>query len=86
VGRLGNKELRPGIGATGQCRTRESTQADLHDQFLDGSECTDKAGELKQIGTSWARESFIRGGKWAEIGNEQVTSVVDACADALYKL
>lgn len=42
--------------------------------------------ELKNIGTSWARQTFIRDGKWAEIGKEQNTPVVDACAHALYKL
>jgi hypothetical protein len=54
--------------------------------FQTAANAPTKLGELKKIGTSWARESFIREGKWAEIGKEQVTSVVDACADALYKL
>ena len=53
--------------------------------FQTAANAPTKLGELKKIGT-WARESFIREGKWAEIDKEQVTSVVDACADALYKL
>ena len=54
--------------------------------FQTAANAPTKLGELKKIGTSWAWESFIREGKWADIGNEQVTSVVDACAEALYKL
>jgi hypothetical protein len=45
-----------------------------------------RLAELKKIGTTWARESFVREGKWAENGSEQSTPVVDACADALYRL
>jgi hypothetical protein len=45
-----------------------------------------KLGELKNISTSYAREAFVRQGKWAEIGKEQISVVIDACAEALYKL
>jgi hypothetical protein len=45
-----------------------------------------KLDELKKISSAWARESFVREGRWAEIGHEQNTPVIDACADALYKL
>ena len=54
--------------------------------FQTASDAPAKLAELKKIGTSWSRETFVREGKWAEIGKEQVTSVVDACANALYKL
>lgn len=42
--------------------------------------------ELKKISSSWARESFVRENKWAAIGAEHNSGVVDACAEALYKL
>ncbi len=42
--------------------------------------------EFKKISSTWARETFVRENKWAAIGTEQHTGVVDACADALYKL
>jgi len=45
-----------------------------------------KLVELKKISSTWARESFVKEGKWATIGSEQNGSVVDACAEALYKL
>jgi hypothetical protein len=55
-------------------------------KFQAASNAPVKLAELKKIGTTWARESFVREGKWAEVGNEQNTPVVDACADALFKL
>jgi hypothetical protein len=54
--------------------------------FQTAAHAPEKLGELKKIGMSWARESFIREGKWAEFGHEQTSPVVDACADALFKL
>ena len=54
--------------------------------FQTASDAPAKLAELKKIGTSWSPETFVREGKWAEIGKEQVSSVVDACANALYKL
>jgi len=55
-------------------------------KFQAASNASVKLDELKKISTAWARESFVREGKWAEIGNEQNTPVIDACATALYKL
>jgi hypothetical protein len=55
-------------------------------KFQAASNAPVKLAELKKIGTTWARETFVREGKWAEVGNEQNTPVVDACADALFKL
>jgi len=55
-------------------------------KFQSASNAPVKLAELKNIGTSWARETFIREGKWAEIANEQNSPVVDACAEALFKL
>jgi len=55
-------------------------------KFQTASNASVKLGELKNISSSWARESFVREGKWAEIGSEQHSTVVDACADALFKL
>ena len=54
--------------------------------FQTASDAAAKLTELKKIGTTWSRETFVREGKWAQIGKEQNTPVVDACADALYKL
>ncbi len=45
-----------------------------------------KLAELKKISSPWARETFVRENKWAAIGAEQDTGVIDACAEALYKL
>jgi hypothetical protein len=45
-----------------------------------------KLGELKKINSPWARETFVKEGKWATIGTEQNGGVVDACAEALFKL
>ena len=55
-------------------------------KFQAASNAPVKLDELKKISSAWARESFVREGKWAEIGNEQTTPVIDACANALYKL
>ena len=54
--------------------------------FQTASDAPAKLAELKKIGTSWSRETFVKEGKWAQIGKEQNSTVVDACADALYKL
>jgi ABC-type multidrug transport system permease subunit len=42
-----------------------------------------KLAELKNISSPWARETFVRENKWAVIGAEQDTGVIDACAAAL---
>ena len=55
-------------------------------KFQAASNAPVKLDELKKISSAWARESFVREGKWAEIGNEQNSPVIDACANALYKL
>ena len=55
-------------------------------KFQAASNAPVRLAELKKIGTTWARETSVREGKWAEVGNEQNTPVVDACADALFKL
>jgi hypothetical protein len=55
-------------------------------RFQAAANASVKLDELKKISSTWARESFVRQGKWAEISNEQNTPVIDACADALYKL
>src|SRR5688572_8442047 len=39
---------------------------------------------LKAIGSSWQRETFVKEGKWAMVGNNQNSGVVDACAEALF--
>jgi hypothetical protein len=41
---------------------------------------------LKAIGSSWQRETFVKEGKWAVVGNNQNSRVVDACAEALFNL
>ena len=45
-----------------------------------------KLVELKKISSPWARETFVRENKWATVGAEQNSGLVDACAEALYKL
>jgi alpha/beta superfamily hydrolase len=54
--------------------------------FQMASDASAKLVQLKKYTTSWSRETFVKEGKWAEIGNEQNSRVVDACAEALYKL
>ena len=45
-----------------------------------------KLASLKKIDSSWQRETFVRDGKWALIGKEQDSGVIDSCAAELYKL
>lgn len=45
-----------------------------------------KLTELKKISSMWARETFVRENKWAVIGTEANSGVIDACAEALNKL
>jgi hypothetical protein len=54
--------------------------------FQKATDSSAKLVELKKISTSWARETFVRENKWAAIGIEQDRGVIDACAEALYKL
>jgi hypothetical protein len=54
--------------------------------FQSATDSTAKLAELKKISSSWARETFVRENKWATIGTEQNSGLIDACADALYKL
>ena len=54
--------------------------------FQKATDAPDKLATLKKINSSWARETFIKEGKWATVGTEQNGGVVDACAEALYKL
>jgi hypothetical protein len=55
-------------------------------KFQAASNAPAQLDELKKINSTWARETFVREGKWADIGNELNRPVIDACADALYKL
>jgi hypothetical protein len=54
--------------------------------FQKAADAPDKLAALKKISSSWQRETFVKEGKWAMIGTEQNTGVVDACAEALFKL
>ena len=54
--------------------------------FQTAANAPTKLGELKKISTSWAREILHQRRQVGRDRKEQVTSVVDACADALYKL
>jgi alpha/beta superfamily hydrolase len=54
--------------------------------FQKATDAPDKLAALKKISSTWARETFIKEGKWATIGTEQNSGVVDACAAELYKL
>lgn len=45
-----------------------------------------KLAEFKKISSPWARETFVRENKWAAVGADQNSGVVDACAEALFKL
>jgi pyruvate/2-oxoacid:ferredoxin oxidoreductase alpha subunit len=54
--------------------------------FQKAVDAADKLVALKKISSSWQRETFVKEGKWAIIGTEQDSGVVDACAEALFKL
>ena len=54
--------------------------------FQRASDSPAKLEELKKISSSWARETFVRENKWAVIGTEQNSGVIDACAEALFNL
>ena len=54
--------------------------------FQKAADASDKLAALKKFSSSWARETFIKEGKWALIGKEQDSGVIDACAAELYKL
>jgi alpha/beta superfamily hydrolase len=54
--------------------------------FQKAADAPDRLTALKKISSSWQRETFVREGKWATIGAEQNSGVVDACAEALFKL
>lgn len=54
--------------------------------FKEAADSPAKLEELKKISSPWARETFVRENKWAAIGTEQNSGVIDACAEALYKL
>ena len=54
--------------------------------FQQSADSQVKLVELKKISSTWARETFVKEGKWATVGTEQNSGVVDACADALFKL
>jgi hypothetical protein len=41
---------------------------------------------LKAIGSIWQRETFVKEGKWAMVGDDLNSRVVDACAEALFTL
>jgi alpha/beta superfamily hydrolase len=54
--------------------------------FQKAPDASDKLVALKMISSSWQRESFVRDNKWALIGKDQDSGVIDACAAELYKL
>ncbi len=54
--------------------------------FQRADNAPEKLSALKKISSSWQRETFVRDCKWALIGKEEDSGVVDACAEALYKL
>ena len=54
--------------------------------FQSAPDAVAKLASLKKIDLSWQRESFVRENKWAQIGKEQDSGVIDACAAELYKL
>jgi Ni/Fe-hydrogenase subunit HybB-like protein len=54
--------------------------------FQRAPDSTAKLAELKKISTTWARETFVRENKWATVGTDQNSGVIDACAEALFKL
>jgi alpha/beta superfamily hydrolase len=54
--------------------------------FQKAPDAVAKLVSLKKIDTSWQRETFVRENKWALIGKEQDSGVIDACAAELYKL
>ena len=54
--------------------------------FQKASDSPAKLVELKKISSPWARETFVRENKWATIGTDQNSGVIDACAEALFKL
>ena len=54
--------------------------------FQKSADAQVKLVELKKISSTWARETYVKEGKWATIGTEQNGGVVDACAEALFKL
>ena len=53
--------------------------------FQKAVDAPDRLVALKKISSSWQRETFVKEGKWAIIGTEQDSGVVDACAEALFK-
>ena len=54
--------------------------------FQRAADATDKLVALKKISSQWQRETFVRENKWAMIGKDQDSGVIDACAAELYKL
>ena len=83
----GSKLLDPGLPVRPSIRASASRQTPLCiANFQKSTDAQVKLVELKKISSSWARETFVKEGKWATIGTEQNGGVVDACAEALYKL
>lgn len=54
--------------------------------FKKSDGASEKLAALKAIRSNWQRETFVREGKWALIGQTAESGVVDACAEALYNL
>jgi hypothetical protein len=54
--------------------------------FQKSADASEKLVALKKISSQWQRETFVRENKWALIGKDQDSGVVDACAAELYKL
>jgi len=54
--------------------------------FQKAADASEKLVALKKISSQWQRESFVRENKWAMIGKDQDSGVIDACAAELYKL
>jgi Ni/Fe-hydrogenase subunit HybB-like protein len=54
--------------------------------FQKAADASEKLVALKKISSQWQRETFVRENKWALIGKDQDSGVIDACAAELYKL
>jgi hypothetical protein len=54
--------------------------------FQKAADAAEKLAALKKISSPWQRETFVRENKWALIGKDQDSGVIDACAAELYKL
>ena len=70
----------------GGYRRHQGAHAICLDNFNKAPDAQAKLIALKAIGSSWQRETFVKEGKWATVGNNQNSRVADACAEALFNL